>query len=202
MTKSWMRRTGSGYKAFAARVTRARDGEALCHAERCGVNPPGLREEDKPYLRRSPALSAGTAAQVTARDRTGEVSRGHSSRVRFPDSAKDRICRCREQTVNCSMTERADNHDGFPSSNHGVLTGRNPAVVLVVAVPQLRCTPETSLGVLSRLTICRNRRIHPSTYGGVGGRGRETPPTRLGPLPRNVPVELFPIERQCKLATS
>ena len=83
--------------------------------------------------------------------------------------------------MNCSMTERADNHDGFPSSNHGVLTGRNPAVVLVVAVPQLRCTPETSLGVLSRLTICRNRRIHPSTYGGVGGRGRETPPTRLKP---------------------
>ena len=25
----------------------------------------------------------------------------------------------------------------------------------------------------------RNRRIHPSTYGGVGGRGREAPPTRL-----------------------
>jgi RNA-directed DNA polymerase len=25
----------------------------------------------------------------------------------------------------------------------------------------------------------RNRRIHPSTYGGVGGRGREAPPTRF-----------------------
>ncbi len=31
---------------------------------------------------------------------------------------------------------------------------------------------------MTRYDIKRNRRIHPSTYGGVGGRGREAPRTR------------------------
>jgi hypothetical protein len=161
-------------------VTQPGMGKPDCHSERCGVDPAGLREEGRSYLRRSPALSAGTASQVTARDRTGAVSRGHSSRVRSSDPAKDRICRCREQTVNCSMNEWADNYEGrLPPSNHGVLAGRNPVVTATVAVPQLRCKPEPGLGALLRFTIGRNRRIHPSTYGGVGGRGCEAPPARF-----------------------
>jgi len=32
---------------------------------------------------------------------------------------------------------------------------------------------------MTRYAIRRNRRIHPSMYGGVGGRGREAPPTRF-----------------------
>ena len=32
---------------------------------------------------------------------------------------------------------------------------------------------------MTRSDIKRNRRIHPGTYGGVGGRGREAPPTRF-----------------------
>ena len=58
MTKSWIRRTGSGFEAIAARVTRPGTGKPNVIRERCGVDPTGLREEDKPYLRRSLLWSA------------------------------------------------------------------------------------------------------------------------------------------------
>jgi hypothetical protein len=38
----------------------ARDGEALLSCGSCGVDPTGLREEDKPYLKRSPPWSLHT----------------------------------------------------------------------------------------------------------------------------------------------
>ena len=62
-------------------VTQPGMGKPDCHSERCGVDPAGLREEGKPYLRRSPLRSAHTGLPAAAmlRDRSGEVSRGRSS---------------------------------------------------------------------------------------------------------------------------
>jgi hypothetical protein len=60
MTKSRIRRTGSGYEAFAAWVTRPGTGKPNGHSERCGVDPTGLREEGKSYLRRSRLWSVHT----------------------------------------------------------------------------------------------------------------------------------------------
>ncbi len=60
MTKSRIRRTGSGYEALAAWVNRQATGKPKGHSERSGVNPTGLREGDKPYLRRSRLWSVHT----------------------------------------------------------------------------------------------------------------------------------------------
>src|SRR5208282_85332 len=81
MTKSRTRRTGSGYKANVAWVTRPGTGMPDSHAERRMVNPTGPREEGASYLERSPALSVPkrTTVRVTVRDGVGEVSRGRSS---------------------------------------------------------------------------------------------------------------------------
>src|ERR1017187_6459413 len=81
MTKSRTRRTEIGYKATQYWVTRPGTGKPDCHSECCGVDPAGLREEGKPYLRRSPLWSVHTGLPAAAmqRDRGGEVSRGRSS---------------------------------------------------------------------------------------------------------------------------
>src|SRR6185312_17486986 len=60
MTKSRIRRTGSGYKANVAWGTRPGTGKPYRHSERCMVDPTGPGEEGTSYLERSPFWSAHT----------------------------------------------------------------------------------------------------------------------------------------------
>ena len=87
-----MRRTGSGFEAITAWVTRPGTGTPYCHSERCGVNPPHRREEDEPYLRRSPLASgfglpslqnAGIRAEKSAEAIVATVAVRSSRRAEF-----------------------------------------------------------------------------------------------------------------------
>src|SRR5216684_871561 len=71
MTKSRMRRTGSGYKAVVAWGTRPETGKPNSCPERCEVNPPGPREGGKSYLRRSLLWSAHTGLPLEQSCGTG-----------------------------------------------------------------------------------------------------------------------------------
>src|ERR1700736_3256217 len=71
MTKSRMRRTGSGYQAVSAWVTRPGTGTPYSRPERWEVNPPGPREEGQSYLRRSRLWSAHTGLPLEQSCGTG-----------------------------------------------------------------------------------------------------------------------------------
>lgn len=57
MTKSRIRRTGSGYQASVERVTRPGTGKPNSHSGAMRVDPTGSGEEGMSYLGRSPVLS-------------------------------------------------------------------------------------------------------------------------------------------------
>src|SRR6266853_5781758 len=81
MTKSWTRRTETGYEAIVGGVTQPGMGMPDSHSDASGVDPAGPREEGRSYLRRSRLWSVHTRTTVGAipRDKSREVSRGHSS---------------------------------------------------------------------------------------------------------------------------
>jgi hypothetical protein len=60
MTKFWTRRTETGYKAVVGGVTQPGMGMPNSHSDASGVDPAGLKEEGRSYLRRSLLWSVHT----------------------------------------------------------------------------------------------------------------------------------------------
>src|ERR1022692_675216 len=81
MTKSRIRRTGSGYKAGVAWVTRPGTGMPNRHSERHAGNIRRVRDKKARLTSRGlrPCPEHRTTARATGREEAGEVSRGHSS---------------------------------------------------------------------------------------------------------------------------
>ena len=85
MTKSRMRRIGSGYQASVVWVTRPGTGMPDCHSEHHTGKSDAVREKKACLTSRDLQLCPEyrTTARATGRDGAGEVSRGHSSGSRL-----------------------------------------------------------------------------------------------------------------------
>lgn len=83
MTKFQTRRTGTGYKAGVAGVTRQGTGTPDSHTDATKVNPagPGRRSRVLPWEISTSVRAIRTTGPATVRDGRGEVSRGHSTRA-------------------------------------------------------------------------------------------------------------------------
>jgi len=183
MTKSRMRRTASGYKASVAWVTRPGTGMPNCHSERHA----GKSDE------------SGRRRHVLPREISGSVQS-----IGLPHEQSGR--RGSEKSAEAIVAEIALTPRRAESSNAGsrlrdstTRLAANSVLPYGMTCATARWRGGTDLPRARRLYQLRHlARNEPwrltalhrlkkppytaSTYGGVGGRGREAPPTRFHTL--------------------
>src|SRR5690348_6983989 len=139
MTKSWIRRTGSGYKAVAALGNPARDGDTPdSHSERCGVDPTSPREGAKPYLRRSRLWSIPNGLPREQSRGTG-AEKSAEAIVALPGEGPNLLCK--EQVDDFDERGAAERRS-TPRRGPG---GRNPYDPAWTAASVRGIRPTTSL---------------------------------------------------------
>ena len=122
-----------------------------------------------------------TTARATGREGAGEVSRGHSSGDRFPGL---------REGLNLQMQGAAGEDRGWnwPKQTASPETGQRgprrggeaePTCCARGGSIRSRHLARNGPWRLTTLLHLKKPPYTTSTYGGVGGRGRETPPTRL-----------------------
>ena len=182
MTKSRIRRIGSGYQASVVWVTRPGTGMPNCHSERHAGRSDG----------------SGRRRHVLPREVSGAVQRiglphGQPGGLGLEKSAeaivagaalwfhaKGRIFRCREQSGRFDGLYRPT--ITLPRRGGGATVWRQGGTDLPHSRRLSQLTASTQQRALAQQLCASTTLKKPpytaSTYGGVGGRGREAPPTR------------------------
>src|SRR2546422_6240067 len=182
MTKSRIGRTGSGYQASVAWVTRPGTGKPYGHSER------HAGRSDRSGRRRHvlPREVSGSVQSIgLPHGQPGGMGPEKSAEAIVAGAAwwfhaKGRIFRCREQSGRfdglIGRQSRCPGRGGDSAVRWrgGTNLPHSRRLWQLTASPQQRALAQE----LCASIILKKPPYTTSTYGGVGGRGREAPPTR------------------------
>jgi hypothetical protein len=214
MTKSRIRRTGNsrtvdgcgGYQASVAWVTRPGTGMPNCHSERHAgrSDGSGRRRHVLPREVSSSVQGIGLPHGQPGGRELEKSAEAIVARAALWLNAKGRIFRCREQSGRFDGLYRPK--IALPRRGGGATVRRQGGTDLPHSRRLSQLTASTQQRALAQhlcaSTILKKPPYTASTYGGVGGRGREAPPTRSGSFQGRAPRSTPPLASPSVLSVS
>jgi hypothetical protein len=181
MTKSHARRTETGYKANVGGATQPGMGTPHGHSDASMVNPAGGGEEGKPYLRRSRSWSMHDGLP---REKSQGMGAEKSAEAIVVAAPKGPLRRAESSIAGSRLKEPMTDSAGNSATALGWRGPRRSGEAeptCCVGGGSCRSRHPTATGPWRHLPLNQSEKppYTTSTYGGVGGRGREAPPTRF-----------------------